>query len=65
MLGEVENAIQYYNKLLELGSGVCLDRRITLEAVDGLQKAQVNICYSRDSAMLMSRLYQLCVMSLF
>ncbi|KAK2651926.1 hypothetical protein Ddye_011782 [Dipteronia dyeriana] len=40
VLGEVENAMQYYNKLLESGAGLCLDRRITIEAADGLQKAQ-------------------------
>ncbi|KAM7256053.1 hypothetical protein ACFE04_011794 [Oxalis oulophora] len=39
-LGEVENAIQYYNKCLESGSVVCLDRKIMVEAAEGLHKAQ-------------------------
>ena len=41
MLGEVEDALQYFNKCLESGSGVCLDRQILIEAANGLQKAQV------------------------
>lgn len=44
VLGEVENALHYYNKLLESGPDVCLDRRITIDAAEGLQKAQVSIC---------------------
>uniref|UniRef100_A0A5B6ZFA4 J domain-containing protein n=1 Tax=Davidia involucrata TaxID=16924 RepID=A0A5B6ZFA4_DAVIN len=39
-LGEVENALQYFNKCLESGRDVCLDKRIIIEAADGLQKAQ-------------------------
>ncbi|KAK1577810.1 hypothetical protein Q3G72_025060 [Acer saccharum] len=53
VLGEVENAIQYYNKLLESGTGLCLDRRITIEAADGLQKAQkVAECTNRSAELL-------------
>ncbi|KAK4837008.1 hypothetical protein QYF36_002084 [Acer negundo] len=53
MLGEVENAMQYYNKLLESGAGLCLDRRITIEAADGLQKAQkVADCTNRSAELL-------------
>lgn len=44
MLGEIENAQHYYHKLLNSAAAVCLDRRITIEAADGLQKAQVRIC---------------------
>lgn len=44
MLGEIETARQYCNKLLNSGAAVCLDRRIIIEAADGLQKAQVSIC---------------------
>ncbi|XVF07173.1 hypothetical protein REPUB_Repub06bG0115500 [Reevesia pubescens] len=40
LLGETENAIQYFNKCLGSGADVCLDRRITIDAADGLQKAQ-------------------------
>ncbi|KAK9291049.1 hypothetical protein L1049_009233 [Liquidambar formosana] len=39
-LGEVEDALQLFNKCLESGGVVCLDRRIIIEASDGLQKAQ-------------------------
>lgn len=41
MLGEVEDALQCFNKCLESGPGVCLDRKFIIEAADGLQKAQV------------------------
>jgi hypothetical protein len=41
VLGEVEDALQCFNKCLESGPGVCLDRKFIIEAADGLQKAQV------------------------
>ncbi|CAI9297654.1 unnamed protein product [Lactuca saligna] len=40
LLGEVDDASYYYNKCLESEEIVCLDRRITIEAAEGLQKAQ-------------------------
>ncbi|XWS66304.1 hypothetical protein CRYUN_Cryun05aG0188100 [Craigia yunnanensis] len=40
LLGETENAIWYFRKCLGSGADVCLDRRITIDAADGLQKAQ-------------------------
>ncbi|KAK4371372.1 hypothetical protein RND71_010847 [Anisodus tanguticus] len=40
VLGEVEEAIKYYNNCLESRINLCLDRRITIEAAEGLQKAQ-------------------------
>ncbi|XP_019455832.1 PREDICTED: uncharacterized protein LOC109356767 [Lupinus angustifolius] len=40
LLGEVENAQQCFNKCMESGSVVCLDRRVIVEAAEGLQKAQ-------------------------
>ncbi|XVE95885.1 hypothetical protein REPUB_Repub02eG0173700 [Reevesia pubescens] len=40
LLGETENAIRYFNKCLGSGADVCLDRRITIDAADGLQKTQ-------------------------
>ncbi|GER52519.1 heat shock protein DnaJ with tetratricopeptiderepeat [Striga asiatica] len=40
VLGEVENAIECYSKCLSFGTDVCLDRRITVEAADCLQKAK-------------------------
>lgn len=41
LLGEVENAKQYFNKCSESVNGVCLDRRIVINSADGLQKIQV------------------------
>jgi len=41
LLGEVENAQQCFNKCMESGNAVCLDRRVIVEAAEGLQKAQV------------------------
>lgn len=47
VLGEVEDAINCYNKCLESGTNVCLDRRVTIEAADRLQRAKVgHYCYS-------------------
>ncbi|MCD7468674.1 hypothetical protein HAX54_007066 [Datura stramonium] len=40
VLGEVEEAIKYYTNCLESRINLCLDRRITIEAAEGLQKAQ-------------------------
>ncbi|XP_073149934.1 uncharacterized protein [Henckelia pumila] len=40
VLGEVEDAINCYNKCLESGTNVCLDRRVTIEAADRLQRAK-------------------------
>ncbi|XP_041028614.1 uncharacterized protein LOC121268417 isoform X2 [Juglans microcarpa x Juglans regia] len=40
VLGEVDDAMQCFNKCLESGGGVCLDRKVIIEAADGLQKAQ-------------------------
>lgn len=41
LLGEVEDAMQYFQKCLELQNDVVLDRRVIIEASDGLQRAQV------------------------
>lgn len=40
VLGEVEEAIKSYKNCLESKINLCLDRRITIEAAEGLQKAQ-------------------------
>ncbi|XVE75558.1 hypothetical protein DITRI_Ditri12bG0103100 [Diplodiscus trichospermus] len=40
LLGETENAVRYFSKCLGSGADVCLDRRITIDASEGLQKAQ-------------------------
>lgn len=57
MLGELDDAIQCFNKCLESGGGICLDRKLTIEAAEGLQRAQVKIffCYigSADVIMLL------------
>ncbi|KAI3471628.1 hypothetical protein Pfo_028278 [Paulownia fortunei] len=53
VLGEVEDAIQCYTKCLSLGTEVCLDRRITIEAADGLQKAKRVAEYMHQSAKLL------------
>ncbi|XP_073063686.1 uncharacterized protein [Primulina eburnea] len=39
-LGEVENAILHYMKCLQAGSDVCADRKLLIEASEGLDKAQ-------------------------
>ncbi|XP_043806236.1 uncharacterized protein LOC110599645 isoform X4 [Manihot esculenta] len=39
-LGEVEDASQYFKKCLQIGSDICVDRKIAVEASEGLQKAQ-------------------------
>lgn len=48
ILGEVHEAMEYYNNCLESGNKVCLDRRFTIEAADGLQKAQVEVYFPHD-----------------
>ncbi|XP_019165840.1 PREDICTED: dnaJ homolog subfamily C member 7 homolog [Ipomoea nil] len=40
LLGEVQEAMQYYKSCMESRMGMCLDRRIAIEAADGLQKAE-------------------------
>lgn len=45
LLGEIENALQYFKKCLESRDGICLDRRMIIEAADGLQKAQVRTTF--------------------
>nr|GMD84483.1 DnaJ homolog subfamily C member 7-like isoform X1 [Ipomoea batatas] len=40
LLGEVQEAMQYYKSCMESRTGVCLDRRIAIEAANGLQKAE-------------------------
>ncbi|KAL3819758.1 hypothetical protein ACJIZ3_005663 [Penstemon smallii] len=53
VLGEVDDAILWYNKCLGSGSGVCLDRKITIEAADGIQKAKRVAEYTSQSAKLL------------
>uniref|UniRef100_A0A6M2F8I0 J domain-containing protein n=1 Tax=Populus davidiana TaxID=266767 RepID=A0A6M2F8I0_9ROSI len=64
-LGEVEDALHYFSKCLESGAGVCLDRRTTIEAADGLQKAQkVAECTNRSAKLLEERTYDAAVKAL-
>ncbi|XP_010519774.1 PREDICTED: uncharacterized protein LOC104799115 isoform X2 [Tarenaya hassleriana] len=39
-LGEIEDASRYFKKCLQCGSDICVDRKIFVEASEGLQKAQ-------------------------
>ncbi|KAJ4830984.1 hypothetical protein Tsubulata_009302 [Turnera subulata] len=65
MLGEAENAQHYFTKCLENGGGVCLDRRIAIEAADGLQKAQkVAECQNRSAQLLEQRTSEVAVTAL-
>ncbi|OMO54363.1 Tetratricopeptide TPR-1 [Corchorus olitorius] len=53
LLGETENSVWYFTKCLGAGADVCLDRRITIDAADGLQKAQrVNELTNRSAELL-------------
>ncbi|OMO51123.1 Tetratricopeptide TPR-1 [Corchorus capsularis] len=53
LLGETENAVRYFTKCLGAGADVCLDRRITIDAADGLQRAQrVNELTNRSAELL-------------
>ncbi|XP_002532671.2 uncharacterized protein LOC8268658 [Ricinus communis] len=54
-LGEVEKAYNYFSTCLEFGAGVCLDRRITVEAADGLQKCQKVVEYINQCDKLLDR----------
>ncbi|KAG7961958.1 hypothetical protein I3843_09G041200 [Carya illinoinensis] len=56
VLGEVEDALRCFNKCLESGGGVCLDRKVIIEAADGVQKAQkVAKCTNRSTELLEQR----------
>ncbi|XP_038881868.1 uncharacterized protein LOC120073225 [Benincasa hispida] len=55
LLGGTENALQYFSKCLESRDGICLDRRMIIEAADGLQKAQKVAEYTRRSSELMEQ----------
>ncbi|XP_023544333.1 uncharacterized protein LOC111803943 [Cucurbita pepo subsp. pepo] len=55
LLGKIENALQYFSKCLESREGICLDRRMVIEAADGLQKAQKAAECTRRSSELMEQ----------
>ncbi|XP_048139232.1 uncharacterized protein LOC115735457 isoform X1 [Rhodamnia argentea] len=55
-LGEVDDALRYYKRCLQLGNEVCADRKITVEASEGLQKAQkVSECMNHAAMLLLTR----------
>ncbi|XWS73594.1 hypothetical protein CRYUN_Cryun02cG0142300 [Craigia yunnanensis] len=55
-LGEVENSMRYFRKCLQSGTDVCVDRKIAVEASDGLQKAQkLSECMHRSAELLQRR----------
>lgn len=52
-LGEVEDASRHFRRCLQAGSDVCVDRKIAVEASDGLQKVQkVSECMNRSAELL-------------
>ncbi|XP_061339032.1 uncharacterized protein LOC133285768 [Gastrolobium bilobum] len=58
LLGEVEYAQQCFNKLLESGNVVCLDRRVIVEAAECLQKAQEVVkCINNAAELLKERTF--------
>ncbi|KAK4773571.1 hypothetical protein SAY87_028590 [Trapa incisa] len=58
-LGEIKDALHYYKKCLQSGSEVCADRRIAVEASEGIQKAQkVTDCINRCAELLLSKASQ-------
>ncbi|RVW54216.1 hypothetical protein CK203_080174 [Vitis vinifera] len=55
-LGEVEDASLYFKKCLQLGNDSCVDRKIAVEASDGLQKTQkVSDCMNHSAELLEQR----------
>ncbi|XP_030453346.1 uncharacterized protein LOC115674954 [Syzygium oleosum] len=55
-LGEVDDALRYYKKCLQVGNEVCADRKIAVEASEGLQKAQkVSECMNHAAVLLLTR----------
>ncbi|XP_019165832.1 PREDICTED: dnaJ homolog subfamily C member 7 homolog isoform X2 [Ipomoea nil] len=55
LLGEVETAMQYYQRCIKSGEGVCLDRGIVIKASNGLQKAEKVAESSHRSAELLKQ----------
>ncbi|KAE9593436.1 putative DnaJ domain, tetratricopeptide-like helical domain-containing protein [Lupinus albus] len=54
-LGEVEGASRYFKRCLQSGIDVCVDRKIAVEASDGLQKAQKVSDFINHSAEILRR----------
>lgn len=52
-VGEVENALLHFTRCLQSGSDVCVDRKILVEASEGLEKAQkVSDCITQSAELL-------------
>ncbi|EXB88167.1 DnaJ homolog subfamily C member 7 [Morus notabilis] len=55
-IGEVEDASRHFRRCLQAESDVCVDRKIAVEASDGLQKAQiVSECMNRSAEILQKK----------
>nr|GMD19264.1 tpr repeat-containing thioredoxin ttl1 [Ipomoea batatas] len=54
-LGEIQNASKYFMKCLQEGSDTCVDRKLLVEASEGLEKAQKLSNYMKQSAELLER----------
>ncbi|KAK6144065.1 hypothetical protein DH2020_020885 [Rehmannia glutinosa] len=54
-LGEVENATLYYTKCLQAGPDVCVDRKLLIEASEGLEKAKKVAECMKQAAELLER----------
>lgn len=55
-LGEVEDASRHFMKCLQPGSEACVDRKLVLEASEGLEKAQkVSECMKQSAELLQQR----------
>jgi DnaJ family protein C protein 7 len=55
-LGEIENASVHFLKCLQTGSDVCVDRKLYVEASEGLEKAQkVSECVKQSAELLQRR----------
>lgn len=55
LLGEIEDACTYFKKCLPEGSELCMDRKFSLEASDGLQKAKQVADYMEQAATLLRK----------
>ncbi|PON59103.1 N-terminal acetyltransferase A, auxiliary subunit [Parasponia andersonii] len=52
-IGEIEDASRHFRRCLQAGSDVCVDRKIAVEASDGLQKVQkVSECLDHSAEFL-------------
>ncbi|KAJ4839607.1 hypothetical protein Tsubulata_029635 [Turnera subulata] len=54
-LGELDNASQYFKKCLQSGADACVDRKIAIEASEGLQKVQKLSEYMQHSSELLQK----------